>query len=83
MESATVWGGEQVKFPAWSARVSAIRNLVIIIMIMIMIKIKIIMMKMMNYLDTVVLGGATQREVESGPGNMKELLAKTQQGECS
>lgn len=44
MESATVWGGEHVKFPAWSARVSAIRNL-----------------------DTVVLGGATQSEVESGP----------------
>ena len=27
-----------------------------------------------DYLDTVVLGGATQREVESGPGKIEELL---------
>ena len=27
MESAIVWGGEHVKLPACSARVSAIRNL--------------------------------------------------------
>ena len=40
MESATVWGGEHVKFPAWSARVSAIRNLIIVVMIMIRIMVK-------------------------------------------
>ena len=32
-----------------------------------------------EYLDTVVLGGATQSEVESGPGRMEQLFQNTLQ----